>query len=112
MHAGVIMSASEDEIAEVLGERADESIIERIANTGASIEDVHEAFEDLEFEMRFGEERVTTSPMVEEVRRILEELPYFEEVEKASVAEDEEEEDVEGFTVLEENDEDERHAEP
>jgi hypothetical protein len=106
------MSASEDEVAELLGERADETIIERIVNTGASIEDVHEAFEDLEFEMRFGEERVAASPMVEEVRRILEELPYFEEVEKVAVADSEEEEEVEGFTVLEENDEDERHVEP
>lgn len=110
MHGFEIMSASEDEVAELLGERADESIIERIVNTGASIDDVHEAFEDLEFEMRFGEERVAASPMVDEVRRILEELPYFAEVEKATAVEGEEEaEGIEGLTLIEA---DELHAEP
>lgn len=90
--------ASADEIAELLGERAEESIVERVANVGASIEEVRDAVEDLDFEVRFGEERTPASPRVKEVRTILEELPYFEDL-VPEPAEDEDEE-LQGLTVI------------
>ena len=99
------MHATEEDIAELLGPRAEESIVERIASTGASIDEVREAFEDLEFQARFAEERPPTSPAVEEVRAILEEMPYFEELaEEAGAGGEAEEPDQledEGLTLIE-----------
>ena len=97
MHRDRLMAAATaDEIGELLEERVDETIVERIANTGASLDEVNEALEDLEYEARFGETRESSSPRVEEVRAILEEVPELTEVE----GEDEEEED-EGLTLVE-----------
>jgi hypothetical protein len=72
--------ASPDDVAELLGERADETIIDRIVNVGASFDEVAEALDDLDHQMRFDEEREPASLRIAEVRSILEELPYFEDI--------------------------------
>jgi hypothetical protein len=96
--------ATFEEIVELLGdERIDEAFIERVANVGASIDEVGEAVDDLEYERRYGEPREPSSPLVEEVRSILEELPA-----ERSFAEPESEpeaaEENEGLTVIEPDD--------
>jgi hypothetical protein len=68
--------ATLDEVAELLGERVDPSIVERILATGASVDQIAEAIEDIEHEVRLDERRVAASPEVAEVRTILEELPF------------------------------------
>lgn len=67
-------AATADEIGELLEERVDETIVERIANTGASLDEVSEAIDDLEYEARFGETRDSSSARVKDVRAILEEV--------------------------------------
>ncbi len=100
MHAGSDMTAaSADEIAELLGDRADENIVDRIANVGASLDEVTEALDDLDHQHRFGEERVAASPRIEEVRTILEELPYSDELSPGTTSYEEDEH--EGLTVIE-----------
>jgi hypothetical protein len=65
-------AASREEIAALLGD-VDSSFIERIRDTGASIDQIGEARDDLEG--RLGEQRhVPSSLAVAEVRAILEEL--------------------------------------
>ena len=93
--------ASEEEIAELLGDRADESIVERVANVGASIDQVREALEDLDFELRFGEVREPLSAIIEEVRSILEELPHFDDL-LDQTATHEDDDEHEGLTVIDE----------
>jgi Fe-S-cluster formation regulator IscX/YfhJ len=66
-------------VAELLGERADEKIVERIVNVGASFDEVSEALDDLDHQMRFREEREPASSRIAELRSILEELPYFDD---------------------------------
>lgn len=67
-------AASHQEIAAVLGE-VDDLIVQRIADTGASLDEIGEALDQLEDELQFGEEdRLPTSPRVAQVRAILEEL--------------------------------------
>ena len=68
--------ASADEITDLLGDRADEKIVDRIAHVGASLDELTEAVDDFEYQMRFGESREPSSAKVEEIRMILEELPY------------------------------------
>lgn len=90
-------AANADEVAELLGDRADEAIVERIVHLGASLDEVSEALDDLDYQTRFGEPREASSPKIEELRSILEELPYFEDV-LAEAAEDEDE--AEGLRVM------------
>jgi hypothetical protein len=67
-------TATFDEVVEILGD-VDDEYIERIIDTGASVEQIGEALSDLEDELRFAEERRTeTSPQAAAVRVILEEL--------------------------------------
>lgn len=100
MHGRDRMRATVEDIAELLGEDVDETILERIANTGASIDEVNEAIEDLEYERRYGEPREPSSARVEEVRAILEEIPELEPEGIAASGEDEQEETDEGLTVI------------
>jgi hypothetical protein len=66
-------SVSREEVTDLLGE-VDSTIAERIAGTGATIDDLGAALDDLDHERRFGERRVPASTTIAEVRRILEEL--------------------------------------
>jgi hypothetical protein len=68
-------AATIDEIAELIGDRADEAFVDRIANLGPTTDEIAEALDDLEYSRRYGEQRVSGSARVEEVRAILEELP-------------------------------------
>jgi len=70
-----VSPATPEEIAEIFGDDLDESIIERIAATSASIDEIGEAIDDLDYERRYGEQREASSYRIEEVRTILEELP-------------------------------------
>ena len=65
---------SREVVIELLGEEVDESVIERIIDTGATIDEVTEAFDDVEHERRFAERRFPSTTKVAEVRVILEEL--------------------------------------
>jgi hypothetical protein len=62
-----------NDIQAALGE-VDTFTIERILETGASIEEITEARAELDDERRFGEYRPPSSPRVVEVREILEQL--------------------------------------
>jgi DNA-binding transcriptional MerR regulator len=67
-------AASYQEIAAVLGD-VDDLIVQRIADTGASLDEIGEALDQLEDQLQWGEEeRMPTSPRVAQVRSILEEL--------------------------------------
>jgi hypothetical protein len=67
-------AANLEEIVALLGD-VDELIVERLVNTGASVDEIGEALDALEDEQRFGEEpRLDSSPRVTEARAILEEL--------------------------------------
>jgi hypothetical protein len=66
-------SASTEEVGELLGE-ADESVIERVVETGASIDEIAEALEDLEVERRSGPQRTPSSARILELRHILQDL--------------------------------------
>jgi hypothetical protein len=90
--------AGPDDVAELLGERADETIIDRIVNVGASFDEVSEALDDLEYQMRFDEEREPASLRIAEVRSILEELPYFDDIVPDEQIEDS---DHEGLRIVE-----------
>lgn len=91
-------AVSADDVAELLGERADDAIVQRIADIGVSFEEVVEAIEDHDYERRFGETRSASSPKIEEVRMILEELP--EDVDQKAPLDDEEDNDNEGLTLV------------
>ena len=92
-------NASADEIAELLGDRADDAIVERIVNLGASVDEVAEALDDLEYELRFGEPRTAASAKIDELRQILEELPPDEDALVEPDVRDEDEH--EGLSVVE-----------
>jgi hypothetical protein len=67
-------AASAEELRAILGD-VDDLVVERIVTTGATIDEVGEAIDDLEDERGFGEGgHVPSSPRVTEVRRILAEL--------------------------------------
>jgi len=67
-------AANQEEILELLGE-VDDLIVERLMDTGASLDEIGEALDDLQDERRFAEERhVGSSERVLAVRAILEEL--------------------------------------
>jgi hypothetical protein len=95
-----VETATEDELAEVLGDRAEENVVERLAALGVTVDEVAEALEDLEYEARFGEERIPMSPKIEEVRSILEELPYLEEL-GLETAPEEARDDLDGLSIAE-----------
>lgn len=66
-------SATVEEIGELLG-YADRALVQQVVDTGASIEEVAAALDDLEEIRRFGESRLPASPRVAQLRRILEPL--------------------------------------
>jgi hypothetical protein len=66
-------SANLDEVYELLG-HADVSLVQRVVDTGASLDEIGTAIDDLEGIRRYGEPRVPMSPRVAQVRRILEGL--------------------------------------
>jgi len=66
--------ANQEEILELLGE-VDDLIVERLMATGASLDEIGEALDDIEDDRRFAEERhVGSSERVLAVRAILEDL--------------------------------------
>jgi hypothetical protein len=65
--------ATWDEVRELLGS-ADRSLVQQVVETGASVDEVGVALDDLEDIRRFGEPRLPASPKVAELRRILEPL--------------------------------------
>lgn len=68
-----IPSVSREELASLLGD-VDASVAERIAGTGATVDELGAALDDLDHERRFGERRVPASAKIAEVRGILEEV--------------------------------------
>ncbi len=82
-----ILSANKDEVRELLGE-IDELIIERIVDTGASMDEIAEALGGLVDEYGFGEQSyLPSSPRVAEVRTLLDEIVFEDEEDDASVNE-------------------------
>lgn len=95
-------AANADEVAELLGDAVDESIVDRIVDVGASIDEVQEAIDELEFQRRFGEVRNGSTRAVDEVRAILEEVPVVaDEPPVAVLLEDDADEEHEGLRVIE-----------
>jgi hypothetical protein len=70
---GVTMTATHAQIVELLGD-VDELYVKRLEDTGASLDEIGEALDDLEKEGRLGERVRPTSIRVAEIRAILEEL--------------------------------------
>jgi hypothetical protein len=69
-------SANKDEVRELLGE-VDDLIIERIVDTGASIDEIAEALGGLVDEYGFGEQSsMPSSTRVTEVRALLDEIVF------------------------------------
>lgn len=66
-------SVSREEVADLLGD-VDATVAERIAATGASVDELGAAVDDLDHERRTGERRVPASAKIAEVRGILEDL--------------------------------------
>ena len=67
-------AANLEEIVALIGD-VDELIVERLVNTGASVDEISEALDAIQDEQRFGEEpRIDSSPRVTEAREILGEL--------------------------------------
>ena len=64
-----------EQVAELLGADPAETIVERLVDTGASIEEITQALADLEYEQQCCEARLPSSDVIAEVRHILEELP-------------------------------------
>jgi hypothetical protein len=89
-------TASTNEVAELLGDRADEALVERVASVGASLDEIAEAIEDLHFQREYGEDREPSSPKVDEIRMILED--YFEPDHDASPSDDDGDDD--GLTIV------------
>jgi hypothetical protein len=65
-------SVKREEVAGLLG-NVDDTIAERIAGTGATVDELGAALDDLDHERRFGERRVPASTKIAEVREILQE---------------------------------------
>lgn len=61
-----------EEVAALLGD-VDDDVVERIAGTGASVDELGAALDDIDHERRFGERRIPASAKIAEVRGILEE---------------------------------------
>jgi hypothetical protein len=97
-------TASANEVAELLGDRADDAIVERILGFGASIDEVAEAIRDVEFQREYGEEREPSSEKVDELRVMLEEVFDADDgggfVPDALVPGVDEEDDDEGLTIV------------
>lgn len=67
-------STTHDDIVNLIGD-VDELLVERLVATGASIDEISEAWGELQDESRSAEDRVPAiSPRVAEVRSILEEV--------------------------------------
>ena len=67
------MTANHAQIVELLGD-VDELYVKRLEDTGASLDEIGEALDDLRKEDELGERAQPTSARVAEVRAILEEL--------------------------------------
>ena len=65
-------SVKREEVAGLLGD-VDDTIAERIAGTGATVDELGAALDDLDHERRFGEHRVPASTKIAEIREILQE---------------------------------------
>jgi len=91
-------AATSDEIADLLGDRAEEVLVERISDLGVSLDEVAEALEDFEHQLEYGEEREPSSPKVEDVRIVLEEL--VEQRPTPLPTNDDDDEEHEGLTVI------------
>jgi len=63
---------SREQVADLLGD-VDTTIAERIAGTGATVDELGAALDDLDQERRLGERRVPASAKIAEIRGILEE---------------------------------------
>ena len=61
---------SREEVADLLGD-VDVTLAERIAGTGASVDELGAAIDDLEHERHLGERRMPASAKIAEVREIL-----------------------------------------
>jgi hypothetical protein len=66
-------SATLEEISELLG-YSDRSLVQQVFDTGASIDEIGAALDDLDHTRRLGEQRVPASPRVAQLRRILQTL--------------------------------------
>lgn len=66
-------TVSREEVAALLGD-VDVDVAERIAGTGASIDELGAALDDIDHERRSGERRVPASTKIAEVRGILEDV--------------------------------------
>jgi hypothetical protein len=64
---------SREEVAGLLGD-VDAAVAERIAGTGATLDELGAALDDLDHERRSGERRIPASTKIAEVREILAEL--------------------------------------
>lgn len=74
MHRVTSMSTqavSREDVADLLGE-VDPGVAERIARTGATVDELGAALDDLDHERGFGERRIPGSAMIALVRSILE----------------------------------------
>lgn len=92
-------AATADEIADLLGDRAEEVLVERITDLGVSLDEVAEALEDFERQLEYGEEREPSSPRVEDVRIVLEELVEQRPAPLPPATDDDDEEN-EGLTII------------
>lgn len=66
-------SVTREDVTDLLGD-VDPAIAERIAETGATVDELGAALDDLDHERRFGERRVPASTTIAAVRSILDEL--------------------------------------
>jgi hypothetical protein len=93
-------TASLEEIREFLGDEVEDSIIERVADTRASVEEIAEALDQREHEHRFREPLTPSTVVVADVRKILEELPFDDDAGLAASDEEDEDEDLAGLTIV------------
>jgi hypothetical protein len=66
-------SVSREEVADLLGD-VDATVADRIAATGATVDELGAALDDLDQERRLGARRIPASAKIAELREILEEL--------------------------------------
>jgi hypothetical protein len=69
-------TATRDEIFDLLGDRANEAIVDRIAGVGASLDEITEAIYDDDYLRQYGEERAVCSLKIDQIRVILEDLSF------------------------------------
>jgi hypothetical protein len=67
------MNVRREEVSALLGD-VDADVAERIAGTGATLDELGAAIDDLDHERRFGERRLPATTKIAELRGILEEL--------------------------------------